>query len=69
MHKLVRSASTFLTVMLLAPSVLTGADVGRPDIVLMMADDLGFSDIGCYGSEIQTPNLDNLASQDMAHQA
>ena len=33
----------------------------RPNVVVMMVDDLGFSDIGCYGSEIQTPNLDALA--------
>lgn len=33
----------------------------RPNIVLMMADDMGFSDIGCYGGEIRTPNLDKLA--------
>lgn len=34
----------------------------RPNIVIMMADDMGFSDIGCYGSEIQTPNVDKLAA-------
>jgi len=32
-----------------------------PNIILIMSDDMGFSDIGCYGSEIPTPNLDNLA--------
>ncbi len=34
---------------------------GRPNIVLIMADDMGFADIGCYGSEIDTPNLNRLA--------
>ncbi len=33
----------------------------KPNILLIMADDMGFSDIGCYGGEIQTPNLDRLA--------
>jgi arylsulfatase A-like enzyme len=34
----------------------------RPNIVVIMADDMGFSDIGCYGGEIRTPNLDALAA-------
>ena len=33
----------------------------KPNILLIMADDMGYSDIGCYGSEIKTPNLDALA--------
>jgi arylsulfatase A-like enzyme len=38
------------------------ATAPRPDIVLILADDMGFSDLGCYGSEIATPNLDKLAA-------
>ncbi len=33
----------------------------RPNVVIIMADDMGFSDLGCYGGEIQTPRLDQLA--------
>jgi arylsulfatase A-like enzyme len=35
---------------------------GSPNVVVMMADDLGFADLGCFGSEIATPNLDALAA-------
>ncbi|MCA9135241.1 MAG: arylsulfatase [Planctomycetales bacterium] len=41
------------------------ADDERPNIILIMVDDMGWSDIGCYGSEIRTPNIDRLASEGM----
>jgi arylsulfatase A-like enzyme len=47
---------------MLAPVVARGAEGKRPNVILIVADDLGFSDIGCYGSEISTPNIDRLAA-------
>jgi arylsulfatase len=43
------------------PTATAAAD-SRPNIVLIMVDDMGFSDIGCYGGEIETPNIDALAA-------
>ena len=44
------------------PSIAAAARPSKPNVVLILADDLGFSDIGCYGGEIATPNLDRLAA-------
>ena len=51
-----------LTLVLLSINTLAQADT-RPNIVLIMADDMGFSDIGCYGGEIDTPNLNRMAKE------
>jgi arylsulfatase A-like enzyme len=45
-------------------NVASAASVSKPNIVLIVADDLGFGDLGCYGAKrIKTPNVDRLASQ------
>lgn len=45
----------------LLSSVCAADTAPKPNILLILADDLGFSDLGCYGGEIATPNLDSLA--------
>ena len=52
--------SGFAILLLLSFSVAQGADQ-RPNILLVMADDMGWTDLGCFGSEIETPHLDALA--------
>jgi arylsulfatase len=47
---------------ILASTAVAVAALPRPNILLIVADDMGFSDLGCYGSEIATPNLDQLAA-------
>lgn len=49
-----------ITILLLATLYLSHAGE-KPNIIVMLVDDMGFSDLGCYGSEIETPNLDRLA--------
>ena len=39
----------------------SASGAGRPNVIVILADDLGWSDIGCYGGEIETPHLDRLA--------
>lgn len=63
-----RKASTLV----LATTLLAGGDSlaaapARPNILLILADDLGFSDIGCYGGEIATPNIDALAKEGLRY--
>src|SRR5262245_59395650 len=40
---------------------------GAPNILIVLVDDMGFSDLGCYGSEIDTPNLDRLAAEGLRY--
>ncbi|MEO1524978.1 MAG: sulfatase-like hydrolase/transferase [Planctomycetota bacterium] len=55
---LISAITTFLSV------CLSGAEEAKkkPNVLLILADDLGYSDLGCYGSEIETPQLDALAA-------
>src|SRR6478736_4562304 len=55
---MIQCFTSFLVSLALAASMFA-AD--KPNIVFILADDLGYSDLGCYGGEIATPNLDSLA--------
>jgi N-acetylgalactosamine-6-sulfatase len=53
-----------LVLLLFAPLLSAAANPGQPNILFVLADDLGWSDLGCYGNkDIKTPNLDRLAQQ------
>ncbi|MFV0266783.1 MAG: sulfatase-like hydrolase/transferase [Draconibacterium sp.] len=38
------------------------APTQKPNVIVILTDDMGYSDIGCFGSEINTPNIDHLAA-------
>lgn len=44
------------------PALASGQQAQRPNILLIVVDDMGYSDMGCFGGEINTPNLDQMAS-------
>lgn len=57
----VLATATAITTPATAAATEAGAG-GKPNLIVILADDMGFSDLGCYGGEIQTPNLDALAA-------
>jgi arylsulfatase A-like enzyme len=61
------AARLFFSLLAVGPTIFSAraANASRPNFILIMADDMGFSDIGCMGSEIKTPNIDGLARQGM----
>ncbi len=58
-----RLAFVFVTLIPLFSSGFAAAaePAGKPSVVVILSDDMGFSDLGCYGGEMRTPNLDRLA--------
>lgn len=60
----IASVAIVVTGLTLSGTPSSAADVGKgkPNILVILADDLGFSDAGCYGGEVETPNLDRLAA-------
>ncbi|MEC9116951.1 MAG: sulfatase-like hydrolase/transferase, partial [Planctomycetota bacterium] len=64
-----RTCNSILSLLALLPVLFCVATCGSaerpPNVVVLLADDLGWKDIGCYGGPVQTPALDKLASEGM----
>ena len=52
-----------------AASLLHSAPARKPNLLVILADDMGFADARCYGGDVDTPNLDRLAAGDSIGQA
>ena len=60
-HALLRASSCLITCLFLSGLARSAQAGEQPNIIVILSDDMGYSDIGCYGSEIETPTLDRLA--------
>ena len=60
-HALLRASGCLITCLFLNGLTHSAQAGEQPNIIVILSDDMGYSDIGCYGSEIETPTLDRLA--------